>query len=181
MRKAMKQVVFILFALLLATGDIQAKDKDKPEIDFFVRVVANPQSVIIGDSTLVTYVLYSSSRVSDIKHKDIKVKNASVRQLSNGRRNSMSRVVEDGKIYYTMIGARYMVVPEKIGSITLPSCEFEATFRIRESSGSPFEYFFGYSGPTYEVKSTAKNDPFKIDVTEKPKRKTSEMTNEGLM
>lgn len=186
----MKRALLMLMTFIFAVSAIQAKnkvndaakDKDEPEVEFFVRVTAKPQDVIIGDSTVISYVLYATAPFSDAELKDkVKVKNASVRQLPLGRQSGSARVVEDGKVYYTIIGARFMVTPDELGTITLPSCDFEATFRFRKSSGNPFEQFFGYSGPTYEVKRQAKNETQKVTVKEKPKRKTSEMLNDGLM
>ncbi len=170
-------------SLLLLLSFFSAMAKDEPEVDFFVRVVAQPSEVIKGDSTLVSYVLYATAPFSkaELQNKEIKVKNARVRRLSRHRGGGMSQVREKGRVYYTVVGAQYVVSSEDVGTLTMPSCKFKAAFRFRESSRDPFEEFFGYGGRVFEVESEAKSEPLKIKVKEKPRRTTLEMMNDGLM
>ncbi len=173
----------IVISLLLLLPFLSVLAKDEPEVDFFVRVVAQPSEVVKGDSTLVSYVLYANAPFSkaEIQSKEIKVKNARVRKLSRRRGGATSQVREKGRVYYTVVGAQYVVAPEDVGTLTVPSCKFKAAFRFRESTGDPFEEFFGYGGRVFEVEREAKSEPLKIKVKEKPRRTTLEMMNDGVM
>ncbi len=174
-----KKLALILLPLFLLSSALWGRDKT--DVDFFVRVVARPSEVIVGDSTLVSYVLYATAPFSDISEKSdkFKVRGANVRRIRY--RSGTSRVVENGKVYYSMVGAQYVVAPDAVGKISIPSCAFEAVFRFRRSSGHPLEEFFGYGGKVIEVKQTAKSDALEITVKEKPRRTTREMMREGVI
>ncbi len=169
---------FLLFPL------VAAQAKDEPEVDFFVRVIAQPEEVIKGDSTLVSYVLYATAPFStaELLDDDIKVKNArSVRRLIRHRGGGMSKVREEGRVYYTIVGAQYVVATKDVGTLTIPACKFKALFRFRESSGNPLEEFFGRGGRIIEVERKAENEKLKIKVKEKPRRTTLEMMEDGIL
>ncbi len=176
----MKKYLLLLFALLLS---VSAAARDKSGVEFFVRVVPNADEVIKGDSTLVSFVFYSTAPVSSatMKPEVLKVKNARVRRLHTGRGYGSSRARENGKIYYTQVGAQFVVATEQLGTLTVPECEFEATFRFRKSSGDPFEEFFGFGGQTVEIKEKAKSEQLKIEVVRRPQRTMREMMREGVM
>lgn len=178
----MKQLIAFGLLLALTVGSMAAKDKDKIQVDCFARVVANPNAVIIGDSLLVSYVVYASAPVGEVKGPDrVKVKGAGVRRLPVNARTAQSRVVENGRMYYTKVWAQYVVAPEDLGTLTIPAVEAEVTFRFRKSSGDPWADFFRENSEIVEVTKKVKNEPLKVEVKEKPRRTSRELMRDGLM
>lgn len=176
----MPKTLSLLFLFLLCL--LPAVAKDKVEVDCFAEVQVQSPEVIIGDSTVVTVVLYSSAPVNTTEtKKELSVKNAHLRALRFNPNATVRRVIKDGRRYYSMVAAQYVLATERLGKLKLSACEYEATFLFRRSTGNPFEVFFGYGGETISVKKTVKAEPVEITVKEKPKRTMEEMKHDGLL
>lgn len=173
----MKHLLVLMLGLLPLAG-VSATAGDEPE--FFVRVHPDRQSVTMGDSCLVSYVLYSSlpfvSVESDTK---VKVKHARVRPVGIDRQATASRVVENGRVYYTLVWAQYVVVPGRTGEIVLPACKFKACLWAESRPRSLLEQFWGIRPEGKVVEAKAANKKIKLEVKEKPRRTTKEMMRRG--
>lgn len=184
----MKHLLSILIALtaffphLGATPSPRTETQmaEKAEVTFFVRAIPDRREIIIGDSLLVSYVLYSSAPFSRVESNDpVKVKDARVRPLRIDRDATAGRTMENGRTYYTLVWAQYVVTPEQEGEITLPACDFSATLLLYPAPRDPFEAFFGTTGKPREVKAKAKNDKLRLIVKPKPKRTNEELRRQG--
>lgn len=173
----MKRILTILTGILVSLALVA---KDKVEVDFFVRTFCDRNEIHSGDSTLVSYVLYATAPFAKVDCKtEMKVKNARIRALNINRRSAQGRTVENGTVYYTMVWEQYVVASDKVGSIRIPSLQFEAEFQFRRRPRTPFEDFFGSSEPPLTVQKKTRNEETEISVKEKPLRSSRELLREG--
>lgn len=176
MNRTLSLLLLFLLCLLPATAT------DKVDVECFAELQAQNTEVVVGDSTLVTVVLYSSAPVNAVEtKKEVSVKKAHLRSLRFNPNATTRIVVKDGRRYYSMVVAQYVLATEQLGKIRLTGGEYEATFLFRKSTGNPFEEFFGYGGETISVKKQVKTAPIDVTVKEKPKRTMEEMKHDGLL
>ncbi len=173
----MKRTLFILASILFCLPSLA---KEKKEVQFFVRTFCDKKEVYQGDSILVSYILFANMPFTQVECKTkMKVKNARSRALNINRHNTLSRSLEKGRPYYTIVWEQYVIVPLDTGIIKLPELHFDATFNMHQTPRSPFESFFGNHTPTITIKATAKNELHILQVLEKPRRTTRELIREG--
>lgn len=178
----MKQTLSLFLLFMLCLLPAAAKDKDEVSVECFAEVQAQSADIVIGDSTLLTVVLYSSAPVNTVEtKKEPSVKRAHLRALRFNPNATVRRVVRDGRRYYSMVVAQYVLATERLGKLKVSACEYEATFLFRKSTGNPFEEFFGYGGETISVKKKVKAEAIELTVKEKPKRTMEEMKHDGLL
>ncbi len=173
--------LLLLLQLFIFTATMLAEEKIKVEL--IAEMVTQTENIVVGDSTIVTLMLYSSAPVSKftIKPEALHVKHAKVRPIKLRYYNNSSRVRKDGKIFYAMAAAQYVISPENRSTLTIPTLNVEATFYFRKTSNTPFADFFGYGGETIEVTQKAKSTSINIPIVDKPKRTTQEMQGSGLI
>lgn len=166
----------LLPAALLTLGSVlQLSAKGRDDVEFFVRAIPDRHTVVAGDSCLVSYVLYSSAPIAEAASDDeVKVRHASLRRIALRRESTAGRVVENGRRYYTLVWAQYVVAPQRMGTVTLPACRFRAVLNVPEAPRDPFEAFFGTTR-SRAVKAEAASAKLDIKVVEKPRRTTQEL------
>ena len=173
----MRLYALALFAFM-ATATLSAKEKI--EIDFFARVLPDRTEIIRGDSCLISYVLYASVPFSKIESKsEVNIRGAKLRRRNIQREATAGRTIEQGKMYYTLVWAQYVVIPEESNKIVLPACKFSATFFVSKKSQDPFDEFFSNREKPEEIKSEATNAKLIINIREKPQRTQRELMNSG--
>lgn len=172
-QSALRLLLVALWPALASLLPLQAKAPDDAE--FFVRAIADRDSIVAGDSCRVSFVLYSSAPVSDVAAADEpKVRHARLRSVALRRGTTAGHVVENGRRYYTLLWSQYVVVPQRMGTITLPSCRFKVVLNVPEAPRDPFEAFFG-TMRSRAVKAEAASAKLDIRVVEKPRRTTQEL------
>jgi len=177
------RVTFLSFLLLLcaASSPIVAQSQ-KPHVDCFVRATLQPEELTVGDSAVIVYRLFATAPAAQVQLKTApKGKGLHLRPLHFNPDRTWQRVLENGKLYYVITVAQYVVTladGKMQGRLT--ASEVAATFRFRRSSGDPFADFFG-GGATVEVEATAKSEPIDIKAKEKRRRTMQEILPEGLI
>ena len=97
--------------MLTACMALAVGSKDRTDGDFFVRAECRNSDVIVGDSCLVVFRLYSRYPVHRVERAESpKVKGCRVRRVSV--RRASQRVRLDGQVYYAVPWDAYYVVPE---------------------------------------------------------------------
>lgn len=170
----------ILLLLLAAMTFAALAARDKVMVDFFARLQCDRDVVYMGDSCLVSVVLYADAPFEKVDcHTEPDVKNARLRErkLFGGR--PMGRTQINGKAYYTYVWAQYVLTPEKTGSVVLPAHKFTGSFRIYLESRDPFSFFFGAPRRYRLVEADGESEKLKIEVKEKPLRTTEEIMRSG--
>lgn len=173
----MKRILLLLLAGM-AFAALSAREKVK--VDFFARLQCDRNVVYMGDSCLVSVVLYADAPFEKVDcHTKPDVKNARLRErrLYGGR--PMGRTQINGKVYYTYVWTQYVLTPEKLGNVSMPVFEFTGTFRIYLESRDPFSLFFGAPQRYRLVETDGESGKLKIEVKEKPLRTTEEIMRSG--
>lgn len=150
--------------------------------DFFVRVLPDREQVFAGDSMLVSVVLYATQPIAKAECStdfEIKGGKCNVRKLSINRNATAGRSLEGRNIYYTMVWNQYVIAPQKPGTYYIPTQKFKATLQQVVSMPDLFEQMMGARPKYRDINVQGKTNEFKFVVTEKPRRSTQEMIQNG--
>jgi len=174
----MKRLLLLALALLLLAAPAAAQ-KSAPTL--FVRTIVKKTPFIKGDSTLVSFVLYSDAEFQKVvcKTKKLKIKRGSLRKLDVNRARSGGRARYQNRIYNTLIWSQYMVASDDVGKIVVPPLEFECVLRVYQQSNDPFDRFFNRRRSYKDVEMKTKSEETTIEVIEKPRKNTNELLKSG--
>lgn len=172
----MKRLILLMLAVWSLS--LHAGEK-KNDAEFFARIVPDRETVYAGDSMLVSVVLYATYPIAKAEcTTDFKVKgngNCRTRKLSINRNATASRVRENGRIYYTLVWAQYVVAPATTGKYTIPQQKFKGTLQQVVSMPDMFDQMMG-ARPQYKNHSVnGSSESFSFEATEKPLRSTQEL------
>lgn len=139
-------------------------------------------SVILGDSILVTVTLYSNYNFLSAKAqkgKTPQVKHAAVHRYRAGRRLSQSVAAYKGRRYYAVEVEQFFLTPDRIGDITFPALEYMVELTQRRSSPffDPFSDFRRRQAPS--VKRECKSTELKIRVVKRPPMTIDDLRRSG--
>ena len=151
------------------------------EPTFFARIIVEKPTIVKGDSTLVSVVLYSDGNFVDARCKsgNIKLKKCQTRYLSNNKRHRTGQAIWHNKRYNTLLWAQYVVKSEKTGKIKFPAQKFTATIRYYQRSVNPFAELWGQRSAFKDFIVKCKTEDAFISITEKPKRNTKTIIDSG--
>lgn len=186
----MKQsLVLVLSALLslpyIATAQTQAASPHlqahTPKADLTITLVQEKEQLHRGDSMLVTYRLRSSLPLNGIRITQApKLKGQAGWRELTAYYPRQRQVSEQGKTYYLLDIAHFVVAPTAVGTLTISEATFEAdVITGQQQSRDPFDFFFG-SGIQYTTeKQTVKAPKHTLRITEPPLRSTQEVLQRG--
>lgn len=151
----------------------------KSDAEFFARIIPDRTTVYANDSMLVSVILYASYPIAKAEcTTDFKVKghnDCRTRKLAINRNATASRVRENGRIYYTLVWAQYVVAPSAAGKYTIPTQKFKGTLQQIERMPDWFDQMMG-AQPQYKTHTVSgTSEPFVFQATEKPLRSTQEL------
>lgn len=172
--------VLIALAVCLLCCSMSGKNKENRLV--FAQVACE-ESVIVGDSAVVGLYVYSPYRIESIKVDDgkLKMSGGRLRRLNTQNRPSQQVTYINGKPYYRVLAAQYVVKAEKKGRSEFPQLKFEATLLQQQTSNwrqspfyGPFDDFF--QTPAYtRLKEKGRSDSKKLEFIDKPARTTEEL------
>lgn len=175
----MKQVLSLLFLICLLPMTMNARTEN----EFFVRVHQDRTNVYMGDSALVSVVLYATSPIAtaECTSKFTVKGKCRLRKLNINRDATKSRVREGNRIYYTLVWSQYVVAPLRTETLVVPSLKFKATLRETLNMPDWIDQMMGAQPEYRDVKVSGHSEPLKIEVKEKPLRTTREMMSDGVV
>ena len=170
---------FLFFVLLMSLNLCAMNTRAEAEETTFARVYCDYDKIVVGDSCLVSYVIYSSSPFRVIENMSkLKVKNGKV-HASPLPRQRLQRVREQNRVYYALLVEDYVVKTKDVGALILQPRTYEVELTIEEYA-DPFDSFFGPPARVRKVNLKGKCNRLELNVIEKPKRTTKQMLNSGL-
>ncbi len=178
MKHVLRKSLLLLCLLLAATLSLHAAEKET----FFVRIVPQGESLIVGDSMLVSVVLYASQPIAKAECNSkftVKGGKCGVRKLPIDRNATASRVREGRNVYYTLVWNEYVIAPKQTGKLTIPAQSFTATLQKVVRMPDLFGQMMGEQPEYKSVKVSASSKPFTIEAKERPLRSTQEMLRQG--
>ncbi len=155
----------------------------KPE--FFARIVPQSNSLIAGDSMLVSVVLYAEYPIAKaectntFRVKARKSGKTTARRLSINRDATASRSREGSRVYYTLVWDQYVVAAEGVDEFTVQPLKFKATLQQVTSMPDFFDQMMGARPEVRNVSASCTSEAFTFATKEKPRRSTSDAVRSG--
>lgn len=166
---------------MLALATHASERNVEPKV--FARVVPEKSEIYVGDSMLVSVMLYASLPIESAKAKDdLEVKSKGrfqLRKLPIHRELTAGRTVEDGQILYTLVWAQYIFTPKGTGSYRIPEMKFEATLQEILRIPDFMDRMFGAQPEVRTHRINGGSEELEIEVIERPLRTTLEMMQGG--
>lgn len=138
--------------------------------DLFIRVSANKSSVHEQEPVLLTYKVYTLVELTQLEGKmpDLTGFHTQEVQLPQQKSFHVERI--NGKAYRCVTWSQYVMYPQMIGKLTIPSITFKGIVVQQNRNVDPFEAFFNGGSGYVEVKRDIKAPSLSIMVTPLPKR-----------
>lgn len=175
-----------LIVMLISLLSLSTSAKAKGEITFFAQYECSKPSVTVGDSVVVSLVLYSSHPFQDVHcvTKSCFIKGGHYRRISTRGQRQQQQVRHENAIYYAVVWERFVVGSETLGNISFAPQKFEGKFIVYDSEYEyePLDPFGFFSRPTRKshlVDASCKTTKFKLPVVARPKRSTQEVISSG--
>ena len=180
----MLRAVALVAMVVVASLAAQASTTDsKPE--FFARIVPQSNSLVAGDSMLVSVVLYAEYPIAKaectntFRVKARKGGKTTVRRLSINRDATASRSREGRRVYYTLVWDQYVVAAEGIDEFTVQPLKFKATLQQVTSMPDLFDQMMGAQPEVRNVSASCSSEALTFSTKEKPRRSTSDAVRSG--
>lgn len=133
----------------------------------FIRASVSKSEIYQNEQIIVTYKLFSkygSINISDFKFPSFNGFYAY--EIESSKNTTLQQENVNGEIFYTAELKQTILLPQKSGTLEIPTLEAEFIVRERTSAQSIFEQFFG--GGYRDVKFKTKSKPLKITVNPFP-------------
>lgn len=184
LQSRLMQVLLLFCSLSIAKSYAQHRPSDI-KAEFFAEISANRDSVIVGDSCVVSVVLYSNLPFESVEQSPRKVqftRDLRVTLLSTDR--TQQQVSTARGMYYALVWQRYRVCRKDVGRIVWPQQQFTAELGIYEVIDDGFGGFLSFS-PTMRLvekrKTKCKTPKFSLPVVERIKRSTQDLLRSGRL
>lgn len=178
------QVLLLFCSLSIAKSYAQHRPSDI-KAEFFAEISANRDSVIVGDSCVVSVVLYSNLPFESVEQSPRKAqftRDLRVTLLSTDR--TQQQVSTARGMHYALVWQHYRVYRNDVGHIVWPQQQFTAELGIYEVIDDGFGGFFSFS-PTMRLvekrKTKCKTPKFSLPVVERIKRSTQDLLRSGRL
>ena len=178
------QVLLLFCSLSIARSYAQHRPSDI-KAEFFTEISADRDSVIVGDSCVVSVVLYSNLPFESVEQSPRKVqftRDLRVTLLSTDR--TQQQVSTAHGMYYALVWQHYRVCRKDVGHIVWPQQQFTAELGIYEVIDDGFGGFLSFS-PTMRLvekrKTKCKTPKFSLPVVERIKRSTQDLLRSGRL
>ncbi len=119
--------------------------------DLFITVTGNKSSVYEQEPVLLTYRVYARVNLVQLGGKMPDLKGFMVKEVPLPNQKSFSIESYKGQNYYTTIWCQYMMYPQQVGKLTIPSIKFEGEVEMPDPDVDPIEAFFNGTS-SYKVK-----------------------------
>ena len=138
--------------------------------DLFVKVSANKRSVYEQEPVLLTYKVYTLVDLTQLIGKMPDLKGFHTQELELPQQKNFKVEMFNGRPYRTVTWSQYVMFPQVVGKLDIPSITFSGIVALKNLNVDPFEAFFnGGSGYT-EVKHSIKAPGLTLQVVPLPNR-----------
>lgn len=136
--------------------------------DLFITVSASKKKIFEQEAVVLTYKLYTLVNIRGLSGEMPKLDNCHVQELENQSQMSLKYERYNNRNYGTAIWRQYVIFPQKSGKITIPGINFDAEVEVINSSGDPFDIFFGGGQLAQMVRKTIVTPTVELDVKALP-------------
>jgi len=156
----------------------QPSARTKPvngEGDFFVRVLVDKTSVYQGEALVATLKLYTTLELNSFEKVELpKFVGFFKEEIETTTQIQLQRENVNGRIYQTGVIAKYLLFPQRSGTIEIDPMNVEVIVTERTRPIDPFEAFFGGNVRRYKVGN--KSPVVTINVKPLPEPKPTDFT-----
>ncbi len=156
------------------TSDNQKEQGQTMKGNLFVRVLISDRDIYMGEPTVATVKIYvkpgnvNLSGISDYQMPDFK--GFYQQEIETPEIRNLTRENVDGEVYGTGVLQKIILIPQRIGNITVEPAKVECVIRtlVRRQSQNLFDQFFG--NQYKQSKTMIESQPVNINVKPLPSR-----------
>lgn len=138
--------------------------------DLFITVSASRNRVCEQEPVLLTYRLYTQVELNGVPQGQVlDLQGAHIQEINLPQQKILKKESYNGREYGTTIIKQYLLYPQVLGPLTIPSVTYEAYVVTRDSYVDPFEAMFNGGGIS-EVAKEIVAPAVKIQVDSLPTR-----------
>lgn len=181
LRKRLWSVLLLFVCFFPQVQAQQPSAQLKP--DFYAEISSNRDSLIVGDSCVVSVVLYANLPFESVEQAPRKLhfsKDLRVKELPTDRSQQQVRTTRG--VYYALVWQHYRVSRNDVGRISWPDLQFSAELGVYQVEDDGWGGFFSFEPSVRLVekrKAKCKAPRFSLPVVERPKRNTQELLRSG--
>lgn len=155
----------------------------KKKADFYAEISSQRDSLVVGDSCLVSVILYANLPFESVEQKPRNVifpKDVRVTPIQTDRTQQQVRTARG--VYYALVWQHYRVSRKDVGRIVWPEHQFTAELGVYQAVDDGFLDFFSFAPSMRLVekrKAICKTPKYSLPVVERPKRNTQEILRSG--
>ena len=153
-----------------STGEIRNAGSSISGSDLFIKVTASKQHVREQEPILLTYKVYTLVGLTQLNGKMADLKSFYSREVPLPQEKQFHIENLNGKPYRTVTWQQYVVFPQTIGKLEIPSITYEGIVVQQNRNVDPFEAFFNGGSGYVEVKKQIKAPGITIQVDPLPQR-----------
>ena len=174
----------LLWFSMISCLEIQGQQRStEVKADFYAEISANRDSIVVGDSCIVSVILYSNLPCESVEQMPRNLqfaKDVRVHLIPTDREQQQVRTSRG--VYYALAWQHYRVSRKDLGIIVWPEMQFSAEVGIYQAVEDDFWNFFSFA-PTMRLiekrKVKCKAPKFSLPVVERPKRSTQDILRSG--
>lgn len=155
----------------------------KIKADFYAEISSERDSLVVGDSCLVSVILYANLPFESVEQKPRNIvfpKDVHVTPIQTDRTQQQVRTARG--VYYALVWQHYRVSRKDVGQIVCPEHQFTAELGLYQAVDDGFLDFFSFAPSMHLVekrKAICKTPKYSLPVVERPKRNTQEILRSG--
>jgi hypothetical protein len=136
--------------------------------DLFITVTANKSNVYEQEPVLLTYRVYARVNLTQLAGKMPDLKGFMTKEVSLPQQKSFTIAPYNGQNYYTTVWSQYVMFPQQIGRLTIPSIRFDGIVEFQNPNIDPIDAFFNGNSGTFQRKKSIMAPPLTINVRPLP-------------
>lgn len=151
------------------SGGNQAIDESG---DVFIKVFLDKNTAYQGEFIVATVKLYSKVSIASVSRLDYPTFDGFYKQdIETPPLRRLNQEEVNGQMYGTGIIQKFVLIPQKAGTLTISPCVMDCNIQVQSRSNSFFDDFF--SSPYQTVQKKIKSKPVKVTIKSLPSRPSS--------
>lgn len=173
----------LLSLLFLLTGAMLFAQSQEEKPTSYAKVELSTTPKYVGDSCLVSIVLYGNRPFVEFKTKapsHRRIKGGTLRWIGNGNVNDQEQVNDNGRVMFAFVAQQYVLRCESVGKLLIPSQKFNIQLGTYAVEENPYDFFAPTRLRLIRRHTVSTKSPQQtLEITERPKRTTREVMRSG--
>lgn len=141
--------------------------------ELFMTATLNKTKAFEQEAVVLTYKVFSTVNLTSLNGKMPDLKGFHIQEVELPRNKEWQLEHYNGRNYRALTWSQYLLFPQQVGEIEIPSVSFEGIVQqyVRSASADPFDMFFNGGTQVVEVKKILKTPKLKLTVEGLPSGK----------